>query len=277
MDFVTVEIVCEEALLEILIAELGNLGCDAFEEKSEGLVASFDAAKWSESEVTNVLNRYKEFGPLSWSIATVERKNWNKIWEENFDPVFIEDKCVIRAPFHEIDGSYEHDIIIMPKMSFGTGHHATTYQMVSFQMTVDHKNKCVLDVGSGTGILAIMAKKLGAIYVEGTDIDQWCQENSLENLALNGITDVPMRLGKITELTFDRKFDIVIANINKNVLLQEMQFYVDLLDPNGNLLLSGFYHEDIGELREQAGKLGLSLAGSTTRNNWAALHFNNGD
>jgi ribosomal protein L11 methyltransferase len=196
--------------------------------------------------------------------------NWNEEWEKNYDPIYVDDLVYVRASFHGPQEGFRHEIVINPKMSFGTGHHATTHQLLSMQGTIDHQGKRVLDVGSGTGILAIMAQLLGASAVEAFDIDEWCVDNGNENFDLNGLS-ARMGLGTIRQVQPQGTFDIVLANINKNVLLDEMEIYAGLLPAGGLLLLSGFYSEDTEDLLQAAAPYGLQLQRSTTKDNWAAL------
>ena len=248
-------------------------GCDAIEEFEDSILASFQLETWPQDEVSDFLEKYQD-QIQSFEIKEVERENWNESWEQNFDPVEVGNRCIIRAPFHEVEKGFDHEIVIMPKMSFGTGHHATTYQMVDLQLSLDHVGKKVLDLGTGTGVLAILAKKLGAAYVEATDIDDWCIENTNENVALNSLEPINVKQGPVDQLTFDLRFDIVIANINKNVLLAEMSHYANLMNENGSLLLSGFYEHDILDVVAQAEKCGLKHIRSTMREQWAALDLN---
>lgn len=274
MDFLTVHINCSEVQCDLLIAELDVLGFSAIQELPNGLTASLEGDSFDEPALKDAISRYETMGEISYTVETVAKTNWNEAWEKNFDPVIVEDRVLVRAPFHDIKGDFEHEILIMPKMSFGTGHHATTSQMLSLQLDLDFKGKSVLDVGSGTGVLAIMALKLGASHVEATDIDDWCIENSLDNFSLNGFTGIRVEQGEIKNLSFDRKFDIILANINKNVLLTELDTYVSLLEVDGHLFLSGFYQEDVPELEKLAVKLGLNLTKSISKDNWSALLFN---
>lgn len=196
--------------------------------------------------------------------------NWNEEWEKNYDPIAVDELVYVRASFHESQPGFRHEIVINPKMSFGTGHHATTYQVLRLQGEIDHQGKRVLDVGSGTGILAIMAHLLGAKEVEAFDIDDWCVENGNENFDLNGLA-TRMGLGTIRQVNPQGPFDIILANINKNVLLDELKIYSDLLISGGYLLLSGFYTEDIDDLVQEAKKHSLELLKTSSKDNWAAL------
>ena len=227
------------------MAELGEIGFDTFEEVESGLKAYIEAESFNQSVLDEIVSRYKNSFDFSFDINSVEKENWNKKWEENYNPIEVDDRCIVRASFHSIEKKYPIDIVITPKMSFGTGHHATTWQMLKLQLDINFQNKRVLDVGCGTGVLAIMASKLGAKSIEATDIDEWCIENSIENYELNGIKDVKIQRGEISDLQFEDTFDIIIANINKNVLLVEIPFYSNLLVEKGLLLLSGFYEINI--------------------------------
>lgn len=274
MEFLTLHIFCSEVQRDLLIAELDVLGFSAIQELPEGLTASLEGEDWDEPAFKAAIARYEAMGTIGYHVEKVAKTNWNEAWEKNFDPVIIDDRCIVRAPFHKIQGKFKHEILIMPKMSFGTGHHATTAQMLSLQLDLDFNNKSVLDVGTGTGVLAIMALKLGASHVEATDIDDWCIENSLDNLSLNGFEGILVEQGEIKNLVFDRKFDVLIANINKNVLLNELATYASLLKAEGHLFLSGFYESDVADLQQAAGKSGLQLVKSRSKDNWAAMLLN---
>lgn len=274
MDFLTVNITCSELQRDLLIAELDVLGFSAIQELPDGLTASLEGESFDELALKEAIARHEAIGNISYSVEKVAKTNWNEAWEKNFDPVIVDDRVLVRAPFHDIKGDFDHEILIMPKMSFGTGHHATTSQMLSLQLEVDFQNKSVLDVGTGTGVLAIMALKLGATHVEATDIDDWCIENSLDNLSLNGFEGIRVEQGEINNLSFDRTFDIIIANINKNVLLHEIDTYVSLLNDEGHLFLSGFYENDVPDLESAASALGLKLIKSISKDHWSALLFN---
>ena len=262
---------CRPALHDLLIAELGMIYYDSFQEMEETLEAYIDEAHYDEKHLSAVLEKYEISGDF-----TVEKQdniNWNEQWEKNFDPVFVDNKVQIRAVFHEPRTDYAYDVVIQPKMSFGTGHHETTHLMVSEQLSLDHSNKRILDVGTGTGILAIMAHKLGASSITATDIDDWCIENSRENFELNHITRFEILLGTLDQLALPGNYDIIYANINKNVLLAELPIYSGLLAQNGLLVLSGFYSVDIHDLEEKAAQNNLFLIHSKSRNDWAMMQL----
>ncbi|MGY6558692.1 MAG: 50S ribosomal protein L11 methyltransferase [Nitritalea sp.] len=274
MEFIGYEIRCADPFQEILIAELAEVGFDSFMEIEGGIEAYAPASAVDVAEVAAVFERYQESAALQVTEKRVPKTNWNEEWEKHYDPIFVGDQVYIRASFHPAQPSYPHEILINPKMSFGTGHHATTHQMITFQLELPHAGKSVLDAGSGTGILAVMAAKLGAARVEAFDIDPWCVENGNENFALNGLADrVEMELGTIREVPLRGPYELLLANINKNVLLDELPVYAALLAPDGHLLLSGFYEEDIADLEEAAASLQLKPVKKSVKDRWAALIF----
>ena len=267
MSFITLQITCNEEKREFILAELSLLAFDAFEETETGLVASCPAENWEEVETKEILDRYG----VNYATETVEKVNWNEEWEKNYDPVVVGDQCIVRATFHDARPEVPYEIIINPKMSFGTGHHATTYQVLKYQLSLDHKGKKVLDVGCGTGALAIMAHKRGASSLTAVDIDEWCVENSAENFALNDCGEVTLSLGGIEVVAHDSEFDIILANINKNVLMEQLGDYVERMKPGGTLVLSGFYEADIADLLTKSEAFGLSEITRSEKDNWAML------
>lgn len=270
MDYLEFKITCLEEFREILIAELAEIGFDSFLETEEGIDAYAPEADFDRGKFDELISNYREAAGISLTEGKMPKVNWNEEWEKNYDPIAVDDLVYVRASFHEPVSGFNHEIVINPKMSFGTGHHATTFQMLRHQGEVDHAGKRVLDVGSGTGILAIMAHLLGAREVEAFDIDDWCVENGNENFDLNGLS-TRMGLGTIRQVNPTGPFDIVLANINKNVLLDEMEIYAGLLPSRGYLLLSGFYTEDIEDLVNAAAPFGLELKKKSSKDNWAAL------
>lgn len=270
MDYLEFKIKCLEEFQEILIAELAEIGFDSFLENEDGIDAYILESEFNREKFAEVISEYQEAGQISLTEGLMPKVNWNEEWEKNYDPIEVEDLVYVRASFHQSKPGFKHEIVINPKMSFGTGHHATTYQMLRHQGELDHAEKKVLDVGSGTGILAIMAHLLGARQVEAFDIDDWCVDNGNENFDLNGLS-TRMGLGTIREVNPSGSFDIILANINKNVLMDELRIYAGLLAPKGFLLLSGFYTEDIEDLIKVASPLGLNLLKKSSKDNWAAL------
>jgi len=270
MDYLQVNLTCLEEFREILIAELAEIGFDSFMETATGVEAFVQEDLLNREAFAQLIDQYRQPAQLTVTESILPKVNWNEEWEKNYDPIFVDDLVYVRASFHGSQAGFRHEIVINPKMSFGTGHHATTHQLLSMQGKIDHQGKRVLDVGSGTGILAIMAQLLGAKEVEAFDIDEWCVDNGNENFDLNGLS-ARMGLGTIRQIQPQGTFDIVLANINKNVLLDEMAVYAGLLPEGGLLLLSGFYSEDTADLLEAAAPYGLQLQLSTTKDNWAAL------
>lgn len=270
MDYLEFKIKCLEEFREILIAELAEIGFDSFLETEEGIDAYTPEADFDREKFEELISNYREPAQISLTEGLMPKVNWNEEWEKNYDPIAVEDLVYVRASFHQPQPEFKYEIVINPKMSFGTGHHATTFQMLRHQGELDHGGKRVLDVGSGTGILAIMAHLLGALEVEAFDIDDWCVDNGNENFDLNGLK-TRMGLGTIRQVNPQGPFDIVLANINKNVLLDELDIYAGLLEPQGFLLLSGFYTEDIEDLVQAAEPLGLELKKQSAKDNWAAL------
>lgn len=272
MSFTQIQVTCDETTSELLIAEMSMIGYDVFEEKEDGFITSIDTAVYDAGGVSEIMDRYGAHFSIEWKATEIERINWNEEWEKNYQPVRVDDQVYVRATFHEPDPSCKYEIVIHPKMSFGTGHHATTYLMLREQVEIDHQDKMVYDFGTGTGILAIMAGLKGAATIVANDVDDWCIDNSRDNLALNDV-EATLLLGPVAELNLTEKADIVLANINKNILLQEMEQYVRLLKPGGLLLMSGFYESDIPDLESHATTLGLQKTRSATKNDWAVLVF----
>ncbi len=271
MQYLEFKISCKEDFREVLIAELAEVGFDSFLETDQGLDAYIEEGLFDREAYQEVLEKYQEVAHVLVEEGVMAKVNWNEEWEKHYDPIQVGEQVYVRASFHAPKPEIAHEILINPKMSFGTGHHATTFLMLSHQLDLDHQGKRVIDIGSGTGILAIMAHKLGARQVEAFDIDDWCVENGNENFDLNGMSTVRMGLGTVREVAPQGIFDIVLANINKNVLLDEMEVYASLLERGGFLLLSGFYTHDITDIEQKAAKEGLRLLKQKDKDNWAAL------
>lgn len=258
---------------DILVAELGEIGFDMFQDTDEGFNAYIASERFVESEVKEIIQKYSFLGIARYEINKLAKENWNQNWESNYQPIELPGRCRVRASFHSPDPSYPLELVINPKMSFGTGHHSTTYLMMELLLEADVKGKSVIDLGTGTGILAILACKLGAAHTEATDIDEWCIENSMENFALNECDDIKVQLGTVAEVTKKESYDFVLANINRNVLLEEMPAYAALLPAGRRLLLSGFYEIDLPAIREKAESLGFEYLNSRTKEAWVAAAF----
>jgi ribosomal protein L11 methyltransferase len=212
------------------------------------------------------------YGLETYETSRIEKQNWNQVWESNYDPIRIEDLVLIRASFHPSETGFQMEVVINPKMSFGTGHHETTSLMTAALFDFDLTGKSVLDAGTGTGLLAFVAKKRGAGFVRGFDIDEWSVENSMENAGLNDCEEIPFGLGTIMDED-DTQYDVLLANINRNILLAEMAEYAVRIKPGGLLFLSGFYTEDIPLLLESAEKQQLNFIAQASKNNWACLQL----
>lgn len=256
---------------EILIAELGEKAFESFIETETGISAFVQKELWD----TNILEDIQilsnpEF-KIEYTFEEIEQVNWNEEWEKNFEPIDVDGKCHVRAPFHE-KTSAEYDIVIEPKMSFGTGHHETTHMMIQHLLETDLVGKKTLDMGCGTAILAILAEMKGAQPIDAIDIDNWCYLNSIENAERNNCKHISVYEGDAS-LLIGKKYDVIIANINRNILLNDMQQYVDCLNENGILFLSGFYTEDIPVISESCTSKGLTYVKQFERNNWVALKF----
>ena len=274
MNYIAITFNCAPDFSEILIAELSEIGFDNFLENKDGFQASIEEASYQEDALNEIIERYLPLSsPLTYVVDEIEKKNWNEEWEKHYDPIFVEDKCIVRASFHQLEQRFPYEIIINPKMSFGTGHHETTYLMLKNQMDIDHKGKTVMDIGCGTGILSIMAHKLGAAKVQSCDIDDWSVENSLENFELNDCREIPCFLGTISSISHPGSQDIILANINRNVLLEEIPAYSSLLNPNGFLLLSGFYEGDIEDIEGVARNNKLNKVKQETKKDWATVLY----
>lgn len=256
---------------EIFLALLSEKEFDSFEETQNGLKAYILKQNDDPAFVENTIYKLPET-QISYNRNEIKTTNWNEEWEKNFRPINVEDKCYIRAEFHEPNPKIPYEIVIQPKMSFGTGHHETTYLIIQYLLEMNLEGKDVLDMGTGTGILAILAKMKGANYVEGIDIDEWAYTNAKENVERNKV-DVTIKEGGAEQIP-DRKFDLVIANINKNILLRDIPQYVKALQPNGELILSGLYKEDKPDILTVTKQNGLKFVDEKTKNNWIALHFN---
>jgi len=271
MNYIEIKVSCDAVFRDILIAEMAELDFDSFVETEVGFDAYVVEELFSHPGLQQLFNNYRKQTKIWYELKKVPKVNWNEEWEKNYDPIQVGEQIYVRATFHEPRPEFDYEIVINPKMSFGTGHHETTHQLLALQLEIDFKDKTVLDVGSGTGILAVMASKLGAAAVSATDIDDWCIENAIENFELNQVKPEWVKQGVIRSLDLSEAYDIVIANINKNVLLDELEEYASLCKAGGSLFLSGFYTHDEADLLEKAGSLGFEKVLSTEKRNWEAL------
>lgn len=256
---------------EILLAMLAECGFESFTDMDDGLnayVRILDEDVKCIDERVNVLHD----AHITFQRSEIQQQNWNEVWESGFNPIIVNNQCYIRAEFHENKPEISYEIIIQPKMSFGTGHHETTHLMVEYLLESKLEDKDVLDMGCGTSILAILAKKRGADYVEAIDIDDWAIENSIENAKRNSV-EITAKLGDASILG-NRKFDTIIANIQRNILLEDIPKYVKVLKPtNGELVLSGLMEADFDDIKSKCEENGLSFVSKKQRNEWIALKF----
>lgn len=263
----------KEPATEILIAELGETPFESFEETETGLSAYIQKQYWTADVLADVQILQSEEFKITYTFEEIEQVNWNEEWEKNFEPIEVDNTCRVRAPFHEYK-DVQYDIVIEPKMSFGTGHHETTFMVIQHLLETDLAGKKTLDMGCGTAILAILAEMKGAQPIDAIDIDNWCYLNSIENAERNNCKHISVYEGDASLLP-GRKYDVIIANINRNILLNDMQVYVDCLNPGGTLLLSGFYEEDIPYIDESCTSKGLQFVKKHQKNNWVALKYSN--
>ena len=258
---------------EILIAELDHVGFESFVENHNGVTAYIQKHEWNLHILDDLYILGSPEFKIKYSHHEVIQTNWNKEWEKNFNPIQVDGLVSVRAPFHE-NPSLKFDIVIEPKMSFGTGHHETTHMMIQHLLALDLENKKVLDMGCGTGILAIFAEMKGAQPTDAIDIDSWCYQNSIENVQRNGCKHITVLEGD-SSLLKGKKYDVIIANINRNILLSDMKIYTDSLHQEGILLLSGFYKDDIAIIESEVVKHGLVFDKMIQRNRWVALKYKN--
>lgn len=263
----------EDFAADIFVAELAELGFESFENDAEGIIAYIPSVNYQEQLLAGLIETFPYAGAEIKETLTIADQNWNEEWEKHFfQPIVIDDKCVIHSSFHTDIPSMEYDILIDPKMAFGTGHHATTSLIVSELLQLDMRGKSLLDMGCGTAVLAILASKRGADPITAIDIDNWCTENSLENIALNHVDNIEVLQGDASLLP-GRRFDIVLANINRNILLADMHLYADCLPQGGILYMSGFYTEDVPQIEAEAVKLGFRMTACREKNNWAVVRM----
>ena len=255
----------------MLTTMLGELGFDSFMDDDMALKAYCNADQRDDQAVEELLRMAAFKGVHLLTVEEMPDKDWNEVWEASYQPVVVNRRCRVRAPFHEPDPTFEFDLVIEPKMSFGTANHETTAQIITLMLETDFKEKDVLDMGSGTAVLAILAKKLGAAKTVAIDNDEWAYRNAFTNVALNGIDDIEIVLGDATSIKGE--YDIVLANINRNILLRDMSQYIAAMRPQGHVFFSGFYTEDLGSIKDEAERHGLRYVRHLAKNNWVAAEF----
>ena len=275
LEFTFRTVPCTEIVNDVLSGVLGEAGFESFVEQTDGITAYIQKELYNESLLKEALADFPlPDTQIEYNFVEAEDKDWNEEWEKNFfQPIVIDNRCVIHSTFHKDYPKAEYDIVINPQMAFGTGHHETTSSILGELLEADLKGKSVLDMGCGTSILAILASMRGAGKVTAIDIDDWCVNNSRDNIALNGISNITVELGDASLLNGREPFDVVIANINRNILLQDMPAYAACMKKGSELYISGFYTEDIPVLREKAESLGMEYVHHREKHNWAAVKF----
>ena len=256
---------------DMLTTMLAGIGFDSFMDDERSLKAYCSAENRDDFAVEALLMEPSFTDICLLKVEEMPDKDWNELWESSYQPVVVNKRCRVRAPFHEPDPSFEFDLVIEPKMSFGTANHETTAQIIQLMLETDFQGKTVLDMGSGTAVLAILAKKLGAAKTVAIDNDEWAYRNAFTNMELNGISDLEIIFGDA--LSIKGEFDVVLANINRNILLRDMHYYVAAMKPDAHIFFSGFYTEDLPNIRVEAERLGLRYHRHLSRNNWVAAEF----
>lgn len=266
---------CNETVTDVLSALAGEIGFESFVECEEGVQAYVQQSLFDEDSLKEMIAGFPlPDTRISYIIKEAEDKDWNEEWEKNFfQPIVIGARCVIHSTFHTDVPETEYDIVINPQMAFGTGHHETTSLIISELLDSELKDKSLMDMGCGTSILAILARMCGARPCMAIDIDEWCVRNSIENIELNQVDDIAVSLGDASSLAGKGPFDVFIANINRNILLNDMKQYVACMHPGTELYMSGFYVDDIPMIREEAEKNGLTFIHHKEKNRWAAVKF----
>jgi ribosomal protein L11 methyltransferase len=271
MDYIKVTFNNKPEQTDLLIALLAD-DFESFEETESGLNAFVPSASFSEQKVKEVIDQLKDTGNILYDQTLIKDRNWNALWESNFEPVLIGDQVYVRAPFHQEKIDIKYEIVIEPKMSFGTGHHSTTSLVMEEMLKMDMNGKSVLDMGCGSAILAILSSKMGAKNILAIDTDDWAFQNAMENCERNHSQHIVVQKGDST-LIRGKTFDVILANINRNVLLSDMNEYVAALRSSGHLLISGFIDSDKEMMIRAGEKFGLKTKSYEGKNQWMMIHF----
>ncbi len=266
-----------EEIADILIATMSSIGYEGFQYTDTGFTAYITCEQFEEESIQKleILQSLAADYQIDWNFSVLQDRDWNLEWEKNFTPIVVDNRILIRAGFHPTIPGIDYDIIIEPKMSFGTGHHPTTTLMLEtlLDFSGQMKGKRVLDMGCGTGILSILAAKLGASTVTGIDVDEWSYRNARENIENNRLQNIQIKIGNAGLLEKEKEFDFILANINRNILLTDMPFYERCLKDGGILIMSGFYTQDLPSIRQKAAELGMTYGDQKMKQNWVAVSF----
>lgn len=266
-----------EEIADILIATMSSIGYEGFQYTDTGFTAYITCEQFEEERIQKleILQSLAADYQIDWNFSVLQDRDWNLEWEKNFTPIVVDNRILIRAGFHPTIPGIDYEIIIEPKMSFGTGHHPTTTLMLEtlLDFSGQMKGKRVLDMGCGTGILSILAAKLGASTVTGIDIDEWSYRNARENIENNQLQNIQIKIGNAGLLEKEKEFDFILANINRNILLTDMPFYERCLKNGGILIMSGFYTQDLPSIRQKAAELGMTYGAQKIKQNWVAVSF----
>jgi ribosomal protein L11 methyltransferase len=262
----------EDYQQDLLINALAQIGFETFEELDFGFKAYIAADNFSQTYLDELLAGYREMFSFSYELTLIPQKNWNEVWESNFEPITVADKIFVRATFHQYRPEYAYEIVIDPKMAFGTGHHQTTAMMLELMLENDFTGKKVLDMGCGTGILAIMASKLGSTIITAIDNDPVCYESAIENAQLNLAGNIRVFCGSKESIPGEN-FDVILANINRNILLDQMKIYGEILISGGEIYLSGFFEKDLELIVTESRKHGFTYKKHTKNKEWVAVKF----
>ncbi len=272
MEYIQLTVItADKELQEILLALLAELGFESFYEKDDELLAYVQREGYNEQRLREFFNS-DMFGAIAYKTDIISETNWNKLWEGNFEPVVIGEQCLIRAPFHEVTEKYPYELIIEPQMSFGTAHHETTAQMIEMMLGIDFEGCSVLDMGCGTGILAILASCLGAAKVVAIDNNKWAYNNAIHNIKLNAIDNIDVYEGDVSNIP-NNNFDIILANINRNVLIEDIPVYIKHMKKASELVMSGFFGNNLKEIEKLTDRAGLKRQELLTRNSWVSVRL----
>lgn len=276
MNYIEVKFTCDpysEAAKDVIAALAAEIGFESFVDSSSGTNGYIPSSQFDKKVLDEMIANFPLETKITYQVTEIEGKDWNEEWEKNFfQPLVIDNKCIVKSSFHKVSEVYDYNIIIDPRMAFGTGHHQTTELMIRSILDENMEGKSLLDMGCGTAILAILASKRGADSILAIDIDQWAYDNAIDNLKLNDVHNIEVQTGG-AELLNKQEFDVILANINRNILLNDIHRYSGVLKEKGTLFLSGFYAEDIPAIKAECVQNGLHYVSHKEKDNWVAVKF----